>query len=370
MGKMKKQVANSDQPAITHDAFISKNKKRKEKRHLQNVTTKKVETGDFIPVKRHSLKPTPVSGLNQKGKAQLSTSLPIKGSNKGKRKNTNHSFANSTPAANQSKKVTGILSNPNTPKRNRSKNEHVTFELSANKEKILDDETATGRKQNPEQMKKLPQKSPKKPLPVESSDESDSDDDVTGEDFLDMEASEGEESDSENSDMSGDDSSEDEDDSKHENKYLSSFLNDSESESEDGGEGADTDDEDDDEVDSEDGDDDDIDDSSDDDSFPKLSKVPPRPNRPVTPAKKGQSAEQKNEANSNSLPNVKSVKVPEQKNKKERLLYLTHASSRMRNGAPMTPEQSDFVACLMRPGQPQVCAVHCATTTTTNEVVV
>jgi hypothetical protein len=283
MGKIKNKKPDSwkPSPTIQKDGFVSKNKKRKEKRMQEKLVAERTEAGDFIPVRKNALKPLQVSGLS--GKKQLSTSLPIKSGKKVKRDNPNNSMVALTArnaGVETSKKVGGILSNPNTPKRN--KNERVTFALdkkTANAKKFLDDEAEeceepiVNKVVKPYEKKGL-NKKPQVHSSDESEDEEDDDESVEAEDFLDMEASEGEETDDDEDDDNTDaDDSDESDDSSDENTYLSSFINDGSDEDEDDSD--------------EDEDEDDSDEDEDDEPAPKLklNRKEEKKNEIPTPSK-------------------------------------------------------------------------------------
>lgn len=242
MGKIKEKQSEPWKPSISqNDSFISKNKKRKEKRLAKKLAIQKAETAEFIPVKKtalgasskinHAANGFELSPKNKKGNAFLSTSLPVKGNKKAKMNALNNSLAPSkpsTPAKPQTttkpvgklpKKVTGILSNPNTPKKN--KRGGVTFEDDKVKaKKYLDDEAEEGEEPVTDKVVKPYEKKGKQKVAVQMEDDSDNDSDDdqfdSAIDFMDMEASEGEETDDESDDEA---SGSDDDDSD-----FSSFL--------------------------------------------------------------------------------------------------------------------------------------------------
>lgn len=366
MAKVKERKSESWKPGLLHDdGFISKNKKRKEKRMSLNLSAKKIDTEEFIPFKKSALafnktkdnlkstpnkflspaldkkhtpkkKDTPMPALGSKKQANTSISTPnarkfsmadsptavprkLNGTPQLK-PNLSGSLKKNKDVAGTPKVKQGLAG---TPKVNlepviksslkKKAQKFIDYEAEEGEEPVTDKEVkpyVKGQKRKSISFKLNDQE-----MDSDSDDSSDDSEEVAGpRGFLDEEASEGEETD----DSGTDESDEDEEDDGEDSDTFKSFLT-GDSDDEEGSDVSDEEDDDVSDVEDDDGSDEEGSDVSDEDDSdekpqPKLKKIDSKTAKPapapVVPL--NQTKKEKTEKLQNAIePSVKKSKVAE-----------------------------------------------------------
>lgn len=213
MMKIKERKSESWKPPIQDDGFISKNKKRKEKRFSLNLAAKKIGTDEFIPVSKSPFKAAFGKSAANKQTPNKKNDLSLLSASFNKQKfntPTNTSLNGKgnkfTPkSAQKDKSVTFSDQKQN------SASKKLAVKGKAKARELLDEEASEGEEPVSDKVVKPYMKSAeknklaKKQKKNESSDEeeeekSDDEEITSGNAFIDSEASEGEETDDEDDD--------------------------------------------------------------------------------------------------------------------------------------------------------------------------
>lgn len=324
MVKIKERKSESWKPGLLHDDnFISKNKKRKDKRMSLNLSAKKIDTDEFIPIKKSALalkktkdslnstpnkflspaldkkhtpkkKDTPMPQFEKKqSRASMSTPNPRKFSladtptSLSRKLNGTPKLKNDVGSPKKDKKAAGTpkvkSESAATPQVNLQP--IIKSSLKKKAQKFIDHEAEEGEEPvTDKEVKPYVKGQKRKSISFKFDDkeiDSDSDDDDSEEDvgprgFLDDEASEGEETDD-----SDDDDADEDDDGEDSDTFASFMAGDSDDDDEE--ECSDVSDEEEDDDDSDVSDEED-DDDSDEETLP--SKIQPKKLAPLSQKKK------------------------------------------------------------------------------------